>query len=143
MSIFLLLIYLAIQHKDSLIFLELKERYSSRLWREINWKVPFHNFGFVGWLELYSSWILITLSDWLMLESLLFVLLPCGLGIFFRAKVLFEACYWFLVELLSVASLAWIPFLLLFLYDSWELQQVLWTPCLGGHCWFPFSCDIE
>jgi len=79
MSIFLLSIYLAIQHKDFLIFLELKGKYSSELWREIDWKVPFYNSSSIGWLELYSSWILIISSDWLVLESLLFVLLPCGL----------------------------------------------------------------
>ena len=54
-SIFLFSIYLAKKYKDSLIFLESDERYSSELWKKIGWKLLSHRFDLVGQSGSYGN----------------------------------------------------------------------------------------
>ena len=42
---------------------ELEEKYSKKPWREIEWKLPSHNSGSVGWSESYGSCMLMTLTS--------------------------------------------------------------------------------
>jgi len=74
-----------------------------------------------------------------MLEFLLFVSFPRSLGMFFRARALFEAYYWFLVELLLVTLLTGIPSLcyeskLLGLDDEVTLNRVYTRELNGEFC---------
>ena len=69
-SICLLLIYLATQLSNSLIFLVSEAKCSIDLWSEMEQKFSFYKLGSVGILGSYRSWMLITSSStcWIHLD---------------------------------------------------------------------------
>ena len=96
-SIFLFLIYFAMQFKESLIFLESDGRCSKELWRETGWNLPFQHSGSVGWFLSYLIWMLIMSSEW---HVLVIKIVDGGLHFLFSLLTLFYFSFLFLFFIL-------------------------------------------